>query len=415
MLLMLASCGPQYIGYGVLLWSPDETVVSSGALTPVVSDSEISNSYVLEIGDETLEVEKFRVAFYEDEATAVEAAAAYAPLAPLYGRSLINALPMRSARTTEQDNRVYRLKEGELVKIVDRDEEPTNIHGLVGRWYEALTAEGTRGYVFGHSLQVYNPVTDEPDNEDDATDPYIDLLLGGVWRPESFSRMVTTGHYDLREFSPRYGLFPRPEEQELELVMPSYSTTFAYTEIANVGTRRYLAAGTSLQLQFRTDGRLSAQFIIDDQQYSLALIRFEQEIDEYIHQELERRAEIYQTLYDAGPTLASNSYGTITLDQSGSFTWEEFDALVPNAIPARARSTGRIELNHYLDAGIAGEYSGVLTFVFSGISVDESPHFVYTLNDEGLRLVYAPPATIEENAVTRISTTPIVAFFSGQE
>lgn len=413
-LLVFTSCSPEYIGYGVVLWSPDESVVTSGAMIPVVSESDMADTYTLEIDETNVEVARFRVRVFEEESQAIDAAAAYAPVAPLYGEALLNALPMRSEKTTETDNRVYRLGKGEIVKIVGRDEEPTDIHGLVGRWYEAITAGGTRGYVFGHSLRVFNPLTDEQVAQAAPADPYIERLLGNIWRPASFGEMVNTGRYDLRLFSPRYGLFPNKDEKRLDVVMPSYSATFEYTEITEVGARRYLAAGTSLQLTFTAGGSLSIQFIIDDQQYSLALQTFESELDQYIEAELERRDQIYEQFYELGPTLTSSSYGTITFAPNGAFTWESFDALVPAAIPASAQPSGRLMLNHHLSEEIEASYDGVLTFAFNGVSTDDAPHFLYTVGDDGLRLVFAPPATIEDTIIQRRTSAPIVAFFAAE-
>lgn len=410
----LLACGPEYVGYGLLIWSPDESLASSGSVHPVIEQSQISETYTVELDGSTLEVPLFRLELYADREQAEAAAAEYADVAPLYGRSMINALPIRSEPSTTTENRVYRLGEGETVKIVWRDPEITDIHGLVGRWYEAITRDGTRGFVFGYSLEVYDSTRDEALVDDgDGSDELIELLLADVWRPTSFQDMIDSGKFDLTRFSPSYGLFPFPDEQKLELNMPTYSVVFEYDDIARVGSGRYLAEGTTLQLEFRRNNELGIQFILDDDEYRLALRQLEREVREYIDEELERRAEIYEQLYEIGPVLMSNSYGTISLDQSGYFTWTDFTALVPQAIPADAGNAGRISLDVNLGKDLEGSFDGVLTFLFDGINASSAPSFLYTKTGDGIRLIFAPPETIEFREVIRESATPIVAFFSG--
>ena len=101
-LFVLLGCGTQEIGTGVVLWSPDESVVESGSLVTILSQSDISDTYQVRIDslDEPLEIERWRVELFIERDAAQARAAEYAASldgnTQLYARATRNALPMRS-------------------------------------------------------------------------------------------------------------------------------------------------------------------------------------------------------------------------------------------------------------------------------------------------------------------------------
>lgn len=266
--LVLSSCGGRGIGYGVLLWSPDEEAQPSGGVYTVTSQSELNNNYTLSAGrDNSITVERWRVRLFETEEEADALAASMASVANLYAVATLNALPMRSAPDNRpQNNIVYRFAEGETLKIIGRDEETTDIGGLVSYWFQGMAEDGTTGYVFGARLRVFDPLTGVAQSTGgDDEDQYVSMLLTNVWRPIYFVDMISEGAYDLSKFQPEYGLFPDPENNQLSLVMHYHSTVFHYESITRVGPQRYLAEGTSLQLTFRQNNELSIQYLLAGQ------------------------------------------------------------------------------------------------------------------------------------------------------
>jgi hypothetical protein len=79
----------------------------------------------------------------------------YGEWAPYFGVAEIQALPVREFMATDPSSSiVYRLREGERVKIIGRTPETVEVGGLNDYWFEILTENGTRGYVFGYRLDV---------------------------------------------------------------------------------------------------------------------------------------------------------------------------------------------------------------------------------------------------------------------
>ncbi|HKJ84556.1 MAG TPA: hypothetical protein VKA06_00695, partial [Spirochaetia bacterium] len=289
--------------------------------------------------------------------------------------------------------------------------EQTNLQGLVSYWYEALTATGARGWTFGYTLEVFDPtdpslVVDTGGN----TDPLIDLLLQNTWRPMSFIDMISSGAIDLEEFRAEYGLFPDPENRQLELVLPRHATIFEYEAITPVGSRRYVATGTSLQMTFQRNDELSIQYDLGGQQHTLALQRVAGGIDDYIERENERRSLVYEELIERGPEFTSNAYGTLTFLEEQRFNWTGYSRLVPTAIPPGTGTSGRVDLGLFLSAALLQEFDGALSFVFEGNATPAS--FAYTFRDGGVRLVWIPPRDIEDRLVLRTTASPLTIFMS---
>ncbi len=118
------------LGYGVLLWSEDENEIASGSVVSVVSESDLQDTYTIRpeasrIGASPVEmtVARWRVRFFQTEEDATGDAAAYQEMATVYARSLRNALPMRSDPELKMANIVYRLRDGEVVKLIGQEDE----------------------------------------------------------------------------------------------------------------------------------------------------------------------------------------------------------------------------------------------------------------------------------------------------
>jgi hypothetical protein len=414
---LLAGCGSNGIGSGVLLWSPDENSIESGSVVTVASESDISETYTVtsEELESPLEVERWRLQFFEDQEGATAYAAEYADAfegnTTLYARATRNALPIREAPRAGSTNPVYRLREGEEIKLIGRQPEETDLEGLVSYWYEALTRTGQRGWVFGYTLEVFDPTDASFVVERGTTrDPLVDLLLQNTWRPIYFLDMISNGAIDLELFRPEYGLFPDPENDQLELVMPNHATIFEYESITRVGSRRYLAEGTTLQLTFQRNDELSLQYLLDGEQHIVAMQRVPGEIEEYVDAELERRAAVYEQLVSRGPRFESDNYGTLEFLVDQRFGWTGYERLVPTPIPQGAETTGSIDLGLFLSASLMQEFDGAISFQFDGALNPVS--FAYTFRQNGIRLVWVPPENIDDRLVQETSSTPLTIFMS---
>ncbi|MFW5643795.1 MAG: hypothetical protein ACOCYQ_07160, partial [Alkalispirochaeta sp.] len=124
-LLILAStisCSRDPEGYAVLLWPDTDSPVEAGRVLEVIDDSAIGDSIRVTSNDEELLVETWRVIQFDDYEVATAYAEEYAPWSDAYGRSLRTALPVRE-QPDRTSTRVYRLRDGELMKIIGRLEE----------------------------------------------------------------------------------------------------------------------------------------------------------------------------------------------------------------------------------------------------------------------------------------------------
>ena len=414
---ILVACGPSSIGTGVILWSPDESLVRSGAVVSVVSQSEITDTYRVSgagLG-EPLDVDRWRVELFSENEPAEVFAAAYRDSLDgnpsLLARATRNALPIRAEPRAAAGNTVYRLRENEEIKLIGRQPEQTNLEGLVSYWYKAMTRSGERGWVFGYTLQVFDPRSDTVVSEaGGSADPLIDLLLGNVWRPMYFVDMISNRAFDLEMFRPEYGLFPRPEDNQIELVLPAHATVFEYQRIARAAARRYVAEGTSLQLTFQRNDELNIQYSVGGRQYLIAMQRVPGEIDEYVTAELERRVTAYERLHDRGPEFASDAYGVLTLDPEERFTWMGYERLVPTAISHGAGNGGSIDLGLFLSPALRREFDGALYFRFDG--AQEPVGFAYRFIEGGVRFVWIPAEDIRDRVVQRGGVSPLTVFMS---
>lgn len=409
--IVLVSCGPRPLGYGVVLWAPDETFVSNGQAVAISQESNLRDTYTLvpEDGGREMEIAKWRVRFFRRRGEAEEFAAEYAPYAEVLASSQINGLPVRP----QPSNRVewiYRLAEGQRVKVIDRQDEPTDLGGLQGYWYKVLTNDGFEGYVFDAQLDVFRR-GEEPAPTEEEADPTLQRFLATTWRPEYFQEMVENNTVDLSRFRPEYGLFPNPEEQTVSVVLPKTTASFEYTGILKVASNRYVFQGTTLQLTVRRENLVSVQYSYNGAEQSRVFTIFEQDIQEIIDGELERRASLYEQFLDA-EVLESGAYGTIRFEPQRRFQWTGFSRLVPVAIPRTAGEQGTVEFSRFLADRFRGQYDGVISFQFAGTPQETLTHFLFSFRAEGVQFVYAPESTIEDRVVLEQSLSPLIMFFS---
>jgi len=154
------------MGYGVLLWSLDEPEVISGAVLPVYVKSNIEKKWIVgfpETPDSNKKV-KFEIPFTQLEyhptkRRALEAAEIFAPHAMSYAENLLDGLPIRDVPDNNA-RRVYRLRSGEVIKILGLSEgiPPIGTSGdpLPGDWYKVMTNDGVSGFCFSNRLRIFD-------------------------------------------------------------------------------------------------------------------------------------------------------------------------------------------------------------------------------------------------------------------
>jgi hypothetical protein len=407
-LATLSSCGFRDEGYAVILWSDLTDQLKNGSVARVVERSQINDTVTLRLPDSRVDVvlDPWRLRIFESEQEAEAYAEQIAPFGDEFALAARNALPVRE-EPDRMSSIVYRLREGEEMRILTRSDEPSDEAGFVDYWYEVLTQEGVAGWVFGYFLDI---PSDTPEQVEE--DPKLATILSTVWRPVFFSEMIQSGRFDLDRFRPEFGLFPYPEEQRFDLRLPGTSVSFTYDEIANAAANEYVVRDTSLQITYRNENTISIQYSVEGEGSNIAMERVEADIEEIIQAERERRRAIREELVERGPVLRSDSYGTIRLDADGSLRWTGFSALVPRVIPAGAPSEGRLEFDLYVSERFADRYDGAATLTLGQGEGSVEVPLLYVYTSSGIRLIPLSDQEIRRNLVISEPLSPLVLFFS---
>ncbi|MCX7031871.1 MAG: hypothetical protein NTU62_17370, partial [Spirochaetes bacterium] len=127
LLLAVCSCGPRAVAWGVLLWGDLTGPFATASVVAITRDSQISDTYLVAVKGErqTREFTKGRVRKFARRAEAVAAAEALKPWVTTWGFSRKEDPPPLPIREEANANAktVYRLRFGQLVKVVGRTAE----------------------------------------------------------------------------------------------------------------------------------------------------------------------------------------------------------------------------------------------------------------------------------------------------
>ncbi|MFN2310987.1 MAG: SH3 domain-containing protein [Spirochaetia bacterium] len=425
---VFTSCGESPIGYGVLMWPEDPEYLDAGSILTLMSESNITNSYWAKYrpNDEQEassdadssedksrlledEFSRFRVRKFETEEAALDFAHEYGRFAGTYARSQRDALPIRRLMDRHSD-RIYRLREGEELKVIDRSPEETDEAGLVDYWYQVIAEDGTTGWTFGYYLTIYE-AGEEPDKQGILDGELFSNFLMQTWRPRYFADMLRTRHFDLERFHPAYGLFPQPETRSLRIVTREGTTELSYSDLQPSSESTYIDQSNGLELEFEDEATLTLRYQKDGERVSSRFVVIESDVRELISDEQTRRIELYDELYQrAGGGMQSLAYGDIDLQRDRSFFWRGNSRLRPEVIPNTAGNTGQITLGRYLHSSLQSQFDGALAFDFNGIDTDTT--FLYRITNAGLQLTHVPESQLDGVAITAVPELPLVIFFA---
>ena len=404
----LVSCGPRIIGHAVVLWPAAGTNLDHGAVVPVVARSEVQDQLVLWDGDIEHTFDSWRVEFFDDDDDAIAFAGRFAPWRTVYGQAARNALPVRE-RPDRSTATVYRLRSGEVTKIITRADEPSDEAGLVDYWYQVLTTEGVGGWVFGFHLELVSASGRalQPENENDRAARLLADISAVVWRPDYFAEMIETSRVDLTRFGTQFGLFGDLEAAAFTIVLPGVQRRFTYRKARLTSGDRLEFTGTELVLIARASD-LVAQYSVDGQEYRTVFVAIERSVAEIVAVERERRRQALQAITRGGARLTSTTFGTIRVAANGALSWSNFDRLVPDVLPPNFTGAATIQIDQFLSNPLVGRYDGALRIA---IGATESVVLLYTLVDDGLRLVYVPARVTRSNIVVEEPVSSVVMFF----
>jgi hypothetical protein len=339
--------------------------------------------------------------------------------AAVYAENLQDGLPIRE----DPDNgarRAYRLRTGEIIKILDKVEgsPPISTSGdpLPGDWYKVLTYNGVTGYCFSYRLKIFNhyegPIQAiHVTRTETAPDPDLDFVFSRKWSPESYLQMINTRRVNIRELEKNYRFDPGQDTGIAKIILPDMEMEFVYEGIIPDGERAWRFEGTSLQMNMRTNTTLAVQFLEDTGlRRTLLFVALSADIDDLIVQENARRETQFTAIFNQGPVFTSNNYGTITFTQAGGFTWTGFDLLIPQVIPNNTKGEGRVYMDLFITPSFEERYNGAFTYRFTDGS-NLTLRFMYNLDSQGMRLEVLPDFAVEDITVTRRASSPMVLYF----
>ena len=372
--LLVAACGQQVPrGYGVVLWA-DSGALPTGAVVDVLEESELEDHYlVLGAGadrdQEGVAVTRWRVRVFPDAEQATAFAANYAPLGTRFGYAVRSGLPVRAEAAATADI-IYQLREGQVVKVLERGAELEQVGVFENYWYRVLTEDGTEGYTFGEFLPVFESTGDAQADAArlHAADPTLERVLSTVWRPEYYRAMLRSGRYDLERFRVEYGLFPDPAAQVFKLVTEEGAHEFAYQVIERVGDNLYVLqeadALRPTRFTVQSENRVAISYQVDGRLVTQVFLDLKLDIAELIAAERARRDLLYADLLRRGTLLQSSGYGTITLAPERRYRWQGFQALVPGLLPPGLSGSGRMDFRYRPGPALASSYDTVITLLF---------------------------------------------------
>jgi hypothetical protein len=424
--ILLGSC-ERHLGWGVLLWAAENPAVPSGTVLPVYIKSNLNQVWVAGIPDEyqTGEGDKFEIPlwqleFRQTKGAAGKYAAAFSEYAKTYAEILQDGLPIRDAPDNNA-RRVYRLKLGQIIKILSREEGipaiSTTGDPLPGDWFRVLTEDGTVGYCFSYRLKLFEHtggvLAATTDTAEDVPDPDLEYVLAQIWSPEFYLTMISEKKVNIEDFTKQWQFLPGHETGVARIYHPEVDKTFSYSGIRRTGNRSWRFDGASLQMSLQTDTTLVVQYSENrGALQTLLFVVLPSTVPDIITQELGRRDALFEILYIQGPHFTSTNYGRLTFGAGGTFTWLDYDLLIPEVISPASLGSGTVDMGLFLDLSLTDRYDGALAFRFGGIGEGGSAaNFLYTLDAQGIRLEYVPPGNLAESTVMRRAVSPLIIYF----
>jgi hypothetical protein len=447
----LGSCSSR-LGWGVVLWTAPEGPLNAGSVVPVYIKSNIQKIYVVGVPGSKERGKKIELPFWQVElfGTRGKANARVKSMGENVGLYMVatrDGMPLRD-KPDNTAKRVYRLREGQSVKILEKvagEALSTGGQALPGSWYSVLADDGSTGYAFSYAFRLYDEAKEGAPvlaSDKKTLSGRVDLIFSRSWRPEYFQEMLDDGRVDLDYFSLRYGLFIDAIRRQVRLELPAASQIFNYTDVSEA-KGLYVFEGTSLRIKIESDSRLvctwsggapdaaddSADAVAashgDDSSAgsgrgtsgeesdsfaevgaggSAAFVALSIEPQETIRAETLRRQKLLVAFVDkAGSEWGSLSGaaggGRLSLAKNGRFIWKNRGEAAAALVPEGAGTGGEAALRLYLDPALGSTWDGVLSLRFDPASTDSRVSssarkwvdFLYRRSPAGLVLVWAAP------------------------
>jgi hypothetical protein len=417
---LLVSCSDKIMGYSVVLWTIPEHQIESGQVVPVYIKSNISHVYVIgtESG-EKIEVPLWQLTDPVKKGKVSGVAQKYAEFANSYASVKLNGLPSR-AEPVNTAKQVYRLRKGEIVKILYKGEGTAPMTGgkpLPGEWFKILMNDGTQGWCFSYNLALFQmdkngeQIGGEVVETSEEVDTRFDELIKNSWYPDYYSTLISSGNIDLSRLSANYKFVIDLENEKVSLNMNKIHESWKYEGYTKTNDNEFTLTNVPIIVFYKRADYIVIRYTDKSgKPLDINLVALEENISEVIAAEKERRNNVYAKLVNLAPKLSSPNYGTLILNEDGTFKWTKYKLLVPSVIPAGVKNAGTATIKYTLSKSLKSNYDGVITLNFDG--ADTEVNFLYKIEESGLRLEDTTGASFKGNQITSRGSSPTIVYLT---
>lgn len=410
-LFLFMACS-NLMGYGVVLWSIPEENLHDGDIVPVYIKSNINQVWVIGIPgtERKVEVPLWQITDPESKKDIEKTAERFLEYKGIYASVKRDGLPVRY-EPTNTGRQVYRLKVGEILKVLYKG-TGSPVTGLEGDWLRVVMEDGSIGWCFSYNLNLFDE-TDGFIQEEivEDKDELLETILSTRWYPQSYETMIRDGYVNIDVMKPLYGFSCGLQTKMTELILPSFSLTYAYKGVNKIDNKVYEFIDTPLTMTIKDENFIVIQYKDNSgKPTSFNFIALQENIEDIIADEKARRELLLNSLRASGPSYSSSNYGALQFLEDDTFLWTGYSLLSPSIIPSGAGSRGTVELKYFLGKQVSFMYDGILSLTFESASAEIC--FFYKLEENGLRLEHVPLSLITQNVAERQSANPLVMFFA---
>jgi len=404
-LLFTSACSGRGIGFVVAIWPPEESSLKSGDIVKVISESEIRDLFIIENKEKIPEeIPRSAGRFFTRKKSAEQFLGQYGPYIDMYAYSEIS-LNVRSAPTSTA-SREYRLRPGQIVKVINKLSEPYTVGSSAGHWIEVLTESGFSGFCFDRHLTLFE--RDSLAFRRNSEEELLKSLFSNRWYPSTYLDMINSERISIERLRSGEGFFPDKDNKKLVIRAERERVEFSFTDISFLG-RSAIFVDSPAEVIFYSPERIYVKYTHRGVDHLSFYTVLEKSIDEYVQEEISRRNNAVDLFLRRGNHLVSDLYGSITMRERGRFTWTGYENLITEVIPFDYGSSGTIRNNYHLSRRVDGRFDGVFSFAFE--STGKEIVLVYNFVDAGIRFTHVPERNIENLVVTSVPADAHVLYF----
>ena len=412
---MFTSC-KSAIGYGVVLWNITENNIPDGEVVPVYLQSNITRVVVIGVpgSKEKIEVPMWKVSAPQSKKKAQAEAAVYEPYRHKYARCTFDGLPIRQDKMN-MAKQIYRLREGEVVRILEEGEGELPTNGkevLEGKWVRVLANEGSVGWCFSHYLNIFSIGVDGSSDEvveeaAEVSDEKLEMILGKKWYPENYAAMIKAKQIDLSMMKADWGFDTGKDSGKIVIKQKDVNVSYTFKGVEKKDYNTYGFTGTSVEMTIRGDDIISVRYSDSKgMPHTYTFVTVDKDVKQLINDENARRNREISSLY---ASYSSSIYGKLTIASGKTFTWTGYDQLVPSVISSSATGSGSVSIQYFLPGNLKGEWDGVVTFKFKGMS--DEVNFLYKRDGASLRFSTASVQLVDDSpVVSRGYNSAVISF-----